>query len=586
MSFKIAYAPQVASLASQHHASDYYRAKYGPKGYPVPYVPFSVNLPDQFRDLRRRQESYGLSSTTSWWTCDASMSTADGEQVLAVSESTNIGSIIELEQELSAAMDSPLQSNAHTAAPRSELNTCKPPIKTSSTHPLNVSCIIPSELIALISSHFVVASPSNSVPVLLELPPQFYLDRLVSHPPCHALDQAQTSMGPPNHQIAPSRLPVTSPVPVYHTQSASRPKMHARTRSSMSQAMQAAINTSLAIFSAEKPAINCRPPLSPIPDRRSPRRSSFLFQRANDSALSLALSVSFKAKSTSNLNEGMEENSNIKNPQVCSPECPEDNASGTDCGTETAAAAIPATPKVHTPTPTPSLTRTSSLGDESVSSPFLLGNMYMSSCPGKKVRLHGPLRGRSGICRDLDADLQRIRALGVKCIVCCLDDSELEYLGAPWPEYRAAAMLLGIDILRIPIPEGLAPLDTASLDGQITELIGRYTVNGIPTLVHCRGGVGRAGVVACCWIAKLGLCGWLEDSGIDANSSPTLIRPLTDGYDAGVRWDTVSFAKKIITLVRRRRSMKAIETYEQARFLVDYVEYLRQGHGVRIGQSA
>ncbi|KAF9502025.1 hypothetical protein BDN71DRAFT_508922 [Pleurotus eryngii] len=273
MSFKIAYAPQVASLASQHHASDYYRAKYGPKGYPVPYVPFSVNLPDQFRDLRRRQESYGLSNTTSWWTCDASMSTADGEQVLAASESTNIGPNVELEQELSAAMDSPLQSNAHTAAPRSELNTSKPSIKTSSTHPLNVSCIIPSELIALISSHFVVASPSNSVPVLLELPPPFHLDRLVSsHPPCHAQDQAQTSMGPPNHQIAPSRLPVTSPVPVHHhTQSASRPKIHARTRSSMSQAMQAAINTSLAIFSAEKPAINCRPPLSPIPPGTSVR---------------------------------------------------------------------------------------------------------------------------------------------------------------------------------------------------------------------------------------------------------------------------------------------------------------------------
>lgn len=270
--------------------------------------------------------------------------------------------------------------------------------------PSSVSCIIPSELIALISSHFVVASPSNSVPVLLELPPQFYLDRLVSsHPPCHALDQAQTSMGPPNHQIAPSRLPVTSPVPVHHTQSASRPKIHARTRSSMSQAMQAAINTSLAIFSAEKPAINCRPPLSPIPDRRSPRRSSLLFQRANDSALSLALSVSFKAKSTSNLNEGMDENSGIENPQVCSPECQEDNAPGTDCGTETAydlecrvhpvlietscrAAAIPApaTPKVYTPTPTPALTRASSLGDDSVPSPFLLGNMYMSSCPGKK----------------------------------------------------------------------------------------------------------------------------------------------------------------------------------------------------------
>ncbi len=105
-------------------------------GYPVPYVPFSVNLPDQFRDLRLRQESYGLSNTTSWWTCDASMSTADSDQVLAPSESTNIDSTIELEQELSAAMDSPLQSNAHIAASFSELNTCNPPIKTSLTHPL------------------------------------------------------------------------------------------------------------------------------------------------------------------------------------------------------------------------------------------------------------------------------------------------------------------------------------------------------------------------------------------------------------------------------------------------------------------
>ncbi|KAF4567691.1 hypothetical protein EYR36_011315 [Pleurotus pulmonarius] len=357
----------------------------------------------------------------------------------------------------------------------------------------------------------------------------------------------------------------------------------------------------LAIFSAEKPAINCRPPLSPIPDRRSPRRSSLLFQHANDSALSLALSISFKSKSTSDLNEEVDEDSNTKIPPVCSPGRQADKTPGAKCATE--AELIPATPKIYTPTPTPALTRSSSLGDDSVPSPFLLGNMYMSSCPGKKGTKPVSLRniislilllissppwtssGRSGICRDLDADLQRIRALGVKCIVCCLDDMELEYLGAPWPEYRSAAMLLGIDILRIPIPEGLPPLDTVSLDIQITELIGRYTVNGIPTLVHCRGGVGRAGVVACCWIAKLGLCGWLEDTSVDNNSAPTIIRPLTDGYDAGIRWDTVSFVKRIITLVRRRRSMKAIETYEQARFLVDYVEYLRQGHGARISQS-
>lgn len=32
-------------------------------------------------------------------------------------------------------------------------------------------------------------------------------------------------------------------------------------------------------------------------------------------------------------------------------------------------------------------------------------------------------------------------------------------------------------------------------------------------------------------------------------------------------------------VVRRRRSLKAVETYEQVRFLIDFVEYLRAGDG-------
>jgi hypothetical protein len=68
-----------------------------------------------------------------------------------------------------------------------------------------------------------------------------------------------------------------------------------------------------------------------------------------------------------------------------------------------------------------------------------LGNLYLSSCPGKKggahviaafgfgftndvivkVRLTGPVRGRGAICRDLKQDLRRVKALGVGCIVWC-----------------------------------------------------------------------------------------------------------------------------------------------------------------------
>lgn len=46
-----------------------------------------------------------------------------------------------------------------------------------------------------------------------------------------------------------------------------------------------------------------------------------------------------------------------------------------------------------------------------------LGNFFLTSCPGKKVRLQGPVRGRGTICRDIRADLARVKELGVKCIV-------------------------------------------------------------------------------------------------------------------------------------------------------------------------
>ncbi|KAK0241915.1 protein-tyrosine phosphatase-like protein [Armillaria nabsnona] len=190
-----------------------------------------------------------------------------------------------------------------------------------------------------------------------------------------------------------------------------------------------------------------------------------------------------------------------------------------------------------------------------VLSSFTLGNLLLSSCPGKKVRLQGPVRGRSGVCRNLETDLMRMKELGVGCIVCCLDDGELEFLGARWSEYERLTRQIGIDVLRLPTPEGLAPsLSASSLNEHLTVLIHTYTLRGIPVLVHCRGGVGRAGVVACCWMIRLGLCGC---------------------YTFPVRRDTLEMVETAICLVRRRRSVKAVETYEQVKFLVDFVEYLR-----------
>jgi len=127
---------------------------------------------------------------------------------------------------------------------------------------------------------------------------------------------------------------------------------------------------------------------------------------------------------------------------------------------------------------------------------------------------------------------------------------------------------------RLPTPEGLAPLTPASLDIHLTDLINTFTLRGVPVLIHCRGGVGRAGVVACCWLIKLGLCGWVEPDGKAVPCTTSSSHP---GSIPSARKDTISFVEKVIAVVRKRRSLKAVETYEQVGFLVDFVEYLREG---------
>ena len=67
---------------------------------------------------------------------------------------------------------------------------------------------------------------------------------------------------------------------------------------------------------------------------------------------------------------------------------------------------------------------------------------------------------------------------------------------------------------------------------------------------------------------KLGLCGWV--------SSSDNVEPADEGR---VGRDTLEQVEKAIGIVRRRRSLKAIETYEQVKFIVGYVDYLRSNKG-------
>lgn len=139
-----------------------------------------------------------------------------------------------------------------------------------------------------------------------------------------------------------------------------------------------------------------------------------------------------------------------------------------------------------------------------------------------------------------------------------------------------ASPLMRSVLCSVPLPEGLAPLSPQSLDADLDRIIERYTLQGISVLVHCRGGVGRAGLLACCWMLKLGLCGWIETDVLPNTTSddapPESLRWNTDTI---VRRGTLQLVERAIEVARRRRSVKAIETLEQVQFLVEYVDYLR-----------
>lgn len=77
---------------------------------------------------------------------------------------------------------------------------------------------------------------------------------------------------------------------------------------------------------------------------------------------------------------------------------------------------------------------------------------------------------------------------------------------------------------------------------------------------------------------KLGLCGWFDPSA-DPSASRSLGQlgiSSSPSHEPGpARLDTLELVEKVISVVRKRRSVKAIETYEQVQFLVDFVDFLR-----------
>lgn len=128
----------------------------------------------------------------------------------------------------------------------------------------------------------------------------------------------------------------------------------------------------------------------------------------------------------------------------------------------------------------------------------LAGRLGLTLAPGKKA----PSEFGPPWDRDLGADLQRLREVyETKTLVCLLEDREMEDLQIPDLVSRAEA--LGMRVLRCPVQDGAVPSgpDLPLYGRVISETLAAVGM-GETVVVHCRGGLGRAGTLAACCLVE------------------------------------------------------------------------------------
>jgi ADP-ribosyl-[dinitrogen reductase] hydrolase len=160
--------------------------------------------------------------------------------------------------------------------------------------------------------------------------------------------------------------------------------------------------------------------------------------------------------------------------------------------------------------------------------------------PGKKT-----MGRRAYWDRDLGADLDRLLELGATALVPLLEDDELERLGIEGLVVEARRR--GLAVERFPFHDGGVPPGMGAAVRFVAGLCGRLE-RGERVVMHCNGGLGRAGTMAACLRLALGL----------------------DGSAAAA-----------IRAVRRARGPRAIETRAQEDFIGAFVGAWRRAQRER-----
>ncbi len=127
------------------------------------------------------------------------------------------------------------------------------------------------------------------------------------------------------------------------------------------------------------------------------------------------------------------------------------------------------------------------------------GRIGITLCPGKTdpAAMAGPT------ARDLDTDLDVIRDWGATAVVSLITREEIDHLGVG--DLEEAVRDRHMEWWHVPIPDGMPPgADFEQAWAVAGEAIRDRLRLGFDVLVHCKGGLGRAGTVAARLLVELG----------------------------------------------------------------------------------